>query len=467
MRDETLRSRGKYIYRGICCILITALCAAGFFYVWFGFVAENNTTGKLLGYGNLLMSLGIYTILLMIFMRVLQGYKIGVHRIMRTVAGQIIALLITDVAEIFVSMAVTGHFRMFLQFLWRYALLFLAQSVAVFILSTIMIRIYIKVFPPLRIIEVFGGKRNGLYEKLGSRPDKYVVSKVVVCPEDVYELRDMITEYDAVVVNDVSSAQENRILKMCFDLDKRVYFVPKISDIIVRGAEELNIFDTPLYLCRNQGISVTERFIKRLIDIVVSLVALIVLSPVMLITALAIKLEDRGPAFFKQERCTVQGKKFNILKFRSMIVDAEKDGRPHPAGEKDPRITKVGSFIRATRIDELPQLLNILGGDMSLVGPRPERVEHVEKYTEEIREFTFREKMKGGLTGYAQVYGKYNTTALDKLKLDMTYIMNYSLLLDLQIILETIRIVFVKESTEGFTEEKIEEMQKSIKEDEG
>ena len=462
-----MRSSGKYVYRGICSILITLMCAAGFFFVWLEFVTDNNTTGILLGTGNLLMSLGIYTVMLMFFMRAMQGYKIGVHRIMRTVAGQIIALLITDIAEIFVSMAVTGHFRKFPQFLWRYALLFVVQSMAVFIVSTIMIRIYVKVFPPLHIIEIYGGKRNGLYEKLGSRPDKYVVTKVVVCPEDVYELKEIIPEYDAVVVNDVSSVQENRILKMCFDLDKRVYFVPKISDIIVRGAEELNLFDTPLYLCRNRGISTTERFIKRLIDIVLSLLTLIVLSPVMMITALAIKLGDGGPVFFKQERCTVQGKKFNILKFRSMIVDAEKDGRPHPAGEKDPRITKVGHFIRATRIDELPQLLNILAGDMSIVGPRPERVEHVEKYTEEIREFTFREKMKGGLTGYAQVYGKYNTTALDKLKLDMTHIMNYSLLLDLQIILETVRIIFVKESTEGFTEEKIEEMQNSVKEDEG
>lgn len=141
-----------------------------------------------------------------------------------------------------------------------------------------------------------------------------------------------------------------------------------------------------------------------------------------------------------------------ILKFRSMIVDAEKDGRPHPVTEDDDRITKVGKVIRACRIDELPQLINILKGDMSIVGPRPERVEHVERYKAMIPEFAFREKMKGGLTGYAQVYGKYNTTALDKLKLDLMYITNYSLLLDVQIIFETVKILFQKESTEGFSE---------------
>ncbi|SCY45410.1 Sugar transferase involved in LPS biosynthesis (colanic, teichoic acid) [Lachnospiraceae bacterium XPB1003] len=178
----------------------------------------------------------------------------------------------------------------------------------------------------------------------------------------------------------------------------------------------------------------------------------------MLITAIAIKIEDHGPVFFRQERVTKDGKHFMILKFRSMIVDAEKDGKSHPAGEKDPRITKVGNFIRATRIDELPQILNILKGDMSIVGPRLERWEHVEQYTKEIQEFPLRLKVKGGLTGYAQVYGKYNTNALDKLKLDLMYIENYSLLLDFQIICETVRVIFQKESTEGFDAEAAKEL---------
>ena len=142
----------------------------------------------------------------------------------------------------------------------------------------------------------------------------------------------------------------------------------------------------------------------------------------------------------------------------SMIEDAEKDGRPHPAGEHDDRITRVGRIIRACRVDELPQLLNIIRGDMSIVGPRPERVEHVQKYTEDIPEFVFRTKVKAGLTGMAQVYGKYNTTALDKLKFDMIYITNFSILLDLQIIFETLKILFQKESTEGFSEEQAMEV---------
>ncbi|WP_185750434.1 sugar transferase [Butyrivibrio sp. AE3003] len=211
-------------------------------------------------------------------------------------------------------------------------------------------------------------------------------------------------------------------------------------------------------MCRNSGISGGQRILKRVFDLFFSILALIVLSPIFVLVAVAIKLEDRGPVFYKQDRVTIGGKVFGIVKFRSMIEDAEKDGKPIPAGEDDNRITKVGRFIRATRIDELPQLINIIVGDMSIVGPRPERVEHVEKYTQDIPEFAFRLKVKGGLTGVAQVFGKYNTSPLNKLKMDLYYITNYSLLLDLQIIFETVKILVQKESTEGFSKEKQEEM---------
>ena len=188
-------------------------------------------------------------------------------------------------------------------------------------------------------------------------------------------------------------------------------------------------------------------------DIILCSIAMIVAAPIMLVVAIAIKLEDGGPVFFTQKRATIDGKTFDILKFRSMIVDAEKFGEVIPATERDPRITKVGSIIRATRIDELPQILNILKGEMSIVGPRPERVEHVEKYSKEIPEFSYRLKVKGGLTGYAQIYGKYNTSAYDKLRLDLMYIEKYSLLLDIKLILMTLQIMLRKESTEGFKNE--------------
>ncbi len=422
-------------------------------------MSDNNQTGSLLGYGNLGMSLGIYLVMIFLLLRSLGGYQFGVHRMMRTIAGQIVSVLIVDTVEIFVSLAVTGQFRFFFEFAWRYLALFAAQMVVTLVFSINAIRLYQRIFPSLKMLEIYGSHTNSLFQKIESRPDKYNIMEKIFCPDKIDGLENEIRKYDAVVLNDLPAEEKNKVLKLCFDLDKRVYFTPKISDIIVRGAEELNIFDTPLYLCRNMGIPVAERAIKRCFDIVLSLFSLIILSPIFLITAVAIKLEDHGPVFYKQERVTLNGKKFWILKFRSMIVNAENDGKPHPAGEKDDRITKVGHVIRACRVDELPQLINIFKGEMSIVGPRPERVEHVEKYMKEIPEFSFRHKVRGGLTGYAQVYGKYNTTALDKLKMDLTYIMNYSPLMDVQIIFETLKILFMKESTEGFSEERIQEVQ--------
>ncbi|MDY4809388.1 MAG: exopolysaccharide biosynthesis polyprenyl glycosylphosphotransferase, partial [Bulleidia sp.] len=442
---------GKYVYRGACAIILTLIALVAFYIEWRDFVEVNNQTGHLTGLGNIGMALGIYGLLYIIIGRGLKAFKIGVNRISNVLASQVLTLLTVNCIEIFVSMAITGEFRFFWKLSAMFLIVFCVQSVVICSLVIPMIGRYRKLFPPLKLIEIYGEKAENLLYKFIDRPDKYIIAKSITF-SDIASIAEEIDNFDAVLINDLPANQKNRILKLCFEKDKRVYFTPKLSDILVKGAEELNLFDTPLYLRRNNGIPIWKLAVKRFFDIVLSVFTLVVLSPVLLIVALAIKHEDGGPVFFKQERCTIGGKKFMILKFRSMIVDAEKDGRPHPVTEDDDRITKVGKVIRACRIDELPQLINILKGDMSIVGPRPERVEHVERYKAMIPEFAFREKMKGGLTGYAQVYGKYNTTALDKLKLDLMYITNYSLLLDVQIIFETVKILFQKESTEGFSE---------------
>ena len=252
-----------------------------------------------------------------------------------------------------------------------------------------------------------------------------------------------------MVIDGVEGQLRNDILKYCYAKAIRTYVAPKISDIIIRGGSEINLFDTPLLLVKGRAMTYPQRVAKRAFDLLVCSIALICASPFMLLIALAIKLEDGGPVFFKQKRATYDGKSFEILKFRSMIVDAEKYGAV-PATEKDPRITKVGNVIRAIRFDELPQLLNIIKGDMSIVGPRPERLEHMDAYGKEIPEFDFRLKVKGGLTGYAQIYGKYNTSPYDKLRMDLMYIEKYSFFNDLKLILMTLRILLKKESTEGF-----------------
>lgn len=277
------------------------------------------------------------------------------------------------------------------------------------------------------------------------------------------ELSMLLADCEAVLLYEVSNDVRGKFMKLCTEQKKVLYFTPKIEDILCQGSVEKNLLDTPLMKYEYQYDSKRGYIGKRALDLFISSFALIVLAPVMLITAIAIKVEDGGSIFFKQRRCTKDAKEFDILKFRSMIVDAEKDGVT-PCKGNDSRITKVGKIIRATRIDELPQLINILIGDMSFVGPRPERIEHVEQYTKELPEFAYRMRVKGGLTGYAQIYGKYNTSAYDKLRLDMMYIENQCLLLDLKIILLTFKTVFTPEATEGFSEEKSNAMKEKTAE---
>lgn len=267
------------------------------------------------------------------------------------------------------------------------------------------------------------------------------------------ELLRQMDECCTVLLYEVSYDKRHFLADYCLKRHKEIYFTPNLDDIVLQGCQPKHLLDTPLFRYDYVSYKKAEYKLKRLFDILFSFILLITASPIMLITAAAIKLEDRGPVFYTQDRCTKDARVFKIYKFRSMIVDAEKNGFI-PCTSGDNRITKVGRVIRMTRIDELPQILNILKGDMSFVGPRPERVEHVEKYTQDLPEFAYRMRVKGGLTGYAQIYGKYNTSAYDKLRLDLMYIENQSLLLDLKILMLTFKIIFIPESTEGFSKER-------------
>ena len=269
--------------------------------------------------------------------------------------------------------------------------------------------------------------------------------------EGIQKLMRIMDDYDAVFVSGVSATLRNGIVKYCVEKNKACYFVPHTGDVIISGAEHIRSFSVPICRARRSKPAPEYLLVKRAMDIVLSLLAIIVTSPFMAIAALAIWSYDHGPVLYKQVRLTKDGQLFEILKLRSMIVDAEKGGA-RLAGEHDDRITPVGRIIRAIRFDELPQLFNILKGDMSIVGPRPERPEIAAQYEKEMPEFALRLQAKAGLTGYAQVYGKYNTTPYDKLQMDLMYIAKPSFIEDLRIIFATIKILFMPESTEGISE---------------
>ncbi|MDE6184710.1 MAG: exopolysaccharide biosynthesis polyprenyl glycosylphosphotransferase, partial [Lachnospiraceae bacterium] len=324
--------------------------------------------------------------------------------------------------------------------------------------------IYRRVFPPRDMLLVHGERDiKDILLKFASRKDKYNIVKCIDIKEGLMKLEMEIDKgYGAVVLWDIPTEERNRLIKYCYSRSIRVYLMPKIPDVLIKGSDQMHLFDTPIFLTREYALTVEQRLAKRLIDIVCSLLLLVIASPFMLVTAILIKCYDGGPVLYKQIRCTMGGREFAIMKFRSMRVDAEKDGVARLAAKNDSRITPIGKFIRAVRIDELPQLFNILKGEMSFIGPRPERPEIIAQYVEEMPEFVFRMKVKAGLAGYAQVYGKYNTTPYDKLKLDLSYIENYSVWLDLKLMLLTLKILIKPESTEGVDKTQVTAM-KAIK----
>lgn len=429
-------------------IFEVSILSIAYFIVW-KMMYDLPTMHQFAGNGKYLL-VGLYILLLLILFYYSDGFKFGHMKLADVVVSQWISAIIVNGFTYFQLCLIANKMVNPLPML----LLTGIDTVLTFLFSYAFTAIYHSFCIPKRMVMVLGSdKAVSLKVKMDTRNDKYKIVRTINCSNyNFNELTDEIGKYDAVVINDVDAKIRNDLLKFCYQHSIRTYLVPKLSDIIYSGGEDITLFDTPLKLVKGRGLSPAEGFLKRAFDLVLTTIAII---PTLLITAIvaaAIKIEDGGSVFYKQARVTKDGKVFNILKFRSMIENAEADGKPHPATDNDDRITTVGKVIRSLRIDELPQLFNILKGDMSIVGPRPERVEHCEKYGAVIPEFEFRNKVKGGLTGFAQIYGKYNTSALDKLKLDLMYIENYSLILDIKLILMTIRIMFKKESTEGFVE---------------
>ena len=396
--------------------------------------------------GHILMFL-VYFVLLFFFSSTYGGLKIGYLKPVDVYFSQFFSLLAVNVLSYF-QISLMGNWLLDVSPIVKTMLIQIVLS-AVWVYICNMF--YHKAFPPREILLIHGERPiDDIVNKFYSRKDKYRVNKCVNITEGIEKITTEIMEgYGAVVLWDIPIKERNDLLKYCYSNSVRVYMMPKISDVLVKGSDQLHLFDTPILLTREYALKIEQRVVKRLIDIVCAVILLVIASPFMILTAIAIKIYDGGPVLYKQIRCTRDSKEFYILKFRSMRVDAEKDGVARLAAKNDSRITPIGKFIRAVRIDELPQLLNILKGEMSFIGPRPERPEIIAEYMQTMPEFAFRMKVKAGLAGYAQVYGKYNTTPYDKLKLDLTYIENYSVWLDLKLMLLTLKILFKPESTEG------------------
>ena len=439
---STVKSENRKSAAGaIINLLLTAIPVWIFYYAYIRFYKDATFWGR----GNYLFTL-IYAFMMILFLSVYSGYKVRQYRTRELVFSFALASAITNFIMYFVMCLIA---RNMLQ-AWGVLLATLAQwitAMGIYVLARIVLPMVEPAMPMLYIRQdEMEDRLAGMFD---TRRSRYKVCSSISSDLNWEDMKNAMAPYTAVLIGDMAPQMRRDIVSYCFRTGREALLLPDMSDVVLCSASPLMMGDSLVYDLKTQGMDRTYRTVKRLIDIVASTLGLVLLSPLMLGTAIAVKSQDGGPVFYRQERLTKGGKRFMLTKFRSMIVNAESGTGAVLAGKEDARITKVGKFIRSTRIDELPQLWNILKGEMTLVGPRPERPEFYEIICREYPEFDYRLKVKAGLTGYAQLYGKYNTTFAEKARLDMYYIQHASLLWDLQLLFYTLKIIFIKDSTEG------------------
>ena len=430
-------------------IAITLLMTGSIFLLWFFYY---NPIIKLPFYekGHYLMSV-VFTVIYLVFTRVYGGFMVGTASVIDLIFSQIIAIGFT----------VGSSYAIFTLLSYKLVnpvpliIFFFVFCFVAALWCYVADKVYFSLHKAKRTIVIFGNKES--YESLKGikgMTKRFVVEETYDSEETTLDfLFEKITGFDAVFMCGVQSDYRNEILKFCIAKDIACFIKPKISDTIIRGGKTIQMMNVPVYRCKRGDTGLVYLAMKRAFDVVLSLIAIIIASPFMLVIATAIKCYDGGEVFYRQTRLTKDGKEFKVIKFRSMIQDAEKDGVARLAKDGDSRITPVGKVIRMLRFDELPQLFNIFKGDMSFVGPRPERPEIAEQYEKEMPEFALRLQVKAGLTGYAQVYGKYNTPPYDKVQMDLMYVANQSLVEDIKLMLMTFKILFIPSSTEGVSED--------------
>ncbi len=394
-----------------------------------------------------------FVFLLILFGSLFSAFKIGIYRLSEIIYSFSLSILITNFMMYLELSLIAREMLNPLQLLISTVIEIGIGFIGAICANTV----YFKLYPPKELLAIFGDDQSGfrLIARMNLIHQRFKIMRGVNAnTESLENIKKLIDKYEGVLICDIDKTLANKIYSYCYSKQKRIYMMPSVTDILISKSHQIQIGDTVVIMGKNLGLSPEQRFLKRVLDIFVSGILLIVASPFMLVTALAIKLYDGGSVLYKQERLTLNGKHFYVYKFRSMIENAEQKSGAVLASKSDSRITPVGKIIRACRLDELPQLINVLNGDMSLVGPRPERPEIAEQYYETLPEFAYRLKTKAGLTGYAQLYGKYNTTPADKLKMDLIYIESYSIWLDIKLLILTFKILFMKDSTEGVDQNK-------------
>ena len=403
------------------------------------------------------ITLGVFTLGYMMMSIIYGGFDIGKRKSKPIIYSFVLSVFFTDIAAHFFMCIMNITVVHNGKFVYDYPLLLLlTYIIQIFIIVVFTYGgnyLYFSANKPHDsiIITRKGEQTDSIISKIGRYKKQYNITETVFINDP--DILKKIDKADSVFFYNLSVPERNAFVEYCYHCKKDIYYSVELSDIVSLGSHRVYFDDKSMVYAPVKGLTFEQRVIKRIMDLVIAGFGLIVTSPIFLITALCIKLEDGGPVFYKQERATYAGKVFNVIKFRSMKVE---DGSIHKSVTKnDDRITRTGRIIRKFRIDELPQLINVIKSDMSIVGPRPEMVENVEKYTKELPEFAYRQRAKAGLTGMAQIYGKYNTSPKDKLIFDLTYINEYSVWLDIKLIFRTLLVLLTPDkSTEAFEDNK-------------
>lgn len=393
-----------------------------------------------------------FVVVYILMSRVYGGYDIGKRKSKPIIFALVLTVFVTDlITHLFLCIMNTTVVHGG-RFVYEQPVLllevFLIQILLIVVLTYLGNDLYFRINKPLRclVITQHGEDVESLVRKVGRLKKQYSIEEIAY--PDHPDILSLIDKYEGVFIYNLAASERIGLIDYCYQTKKEIYYSVEMMDIVTMRGERVLFDDKSMIYSPAKGLTFEQRIVKRAMDLFIASVGLVIASPFMLITALAIKLEDGGHVFYKQERATYAGRVFKVIKFRSM---REKDTVNRSVTKDDDRITKVGHFIRKFRIDELPQLFNVLKSDMSIVGPRPEMLENVDKYTDELPEFAYRLRAKAGLTGMAQIYGKYNTSPKDKLILDLTYIEQYSIWLDIKLILRTILVLLTPdESTEAF-----------------
>lgn len=448
----------RSFWGGAAVTLIKIILFAGLFFLFFGFFAIGNPQ-IMRASRTAAITMTTFVILTLCMIRVYGGFSIGRKRPREIVISTVVSAVITDAVTYFeleiMNVNQYNHARLQFRSFDVVLVVVIFQLIWIYLLTYLAHTIYFKSNPPEKSVLFFGETMRGHHQdflrRFAHRRKEFEIVSVLDASAEHWHT--VVKEAQCVFLLEVDPARKAQIIDYAYKQHKDVYMTTELADVVINCSKHFLLDDISMLSASFKGLTMEQRFIKRVLDLAVSGVGILISSPIMLIEAIAIKLDDHGPVFYKQERLTRDGEVFEVMKFRTMRVDAEKAGSAQLCKENDDRITRVGKILRKTRMDELPQLFNVFAGQMSIVGPRPERPSIAAEYCKDIPEFRFRLRAKAGLTGLAQIMGKYNTTPRDKLMLDLMYIERYSFWEDIMIIFQTVLVFFKADATEGFDQE--------------